>query len=469
MGSDIYASDNLPYADQPFGIPDSWEWAGLGDLFEISTGPFGSMLHKSDYVADGVPIINPKDIVGRKIIADKRISVEMAKKLETYKLSVGDIVIARRGEMGRCAALTNDEDGWICGTGCFIIRNNLHVFDTWLTWLLSSPYAVSFLVGSSIGTTMNNLNHGILNSFFVPLPSLAEQHRIVERIEELRPHITAYDTAEKKLTTLNTTFPDALKKSILQAAVQGKLVPQDPNDEPASVLLEKIRAEKEALIKAGKIKRDKHESVIFRRDNSHYTIRDGIEVCIDEELPFEIPDSWEWVCLNSICEYIQRGKSPKYSPIKKYPVIAQKCNQWSGFSIEKAQFIEPESLPSYARERLLIDDDLLWNSTGLGTLGRMAVYKTALNPYELAIADSHVTVIRPMKNYVLSAYLYAYFSNPSVQLVIESQSDGTTKQKELATSTIKCYYVPLPPRQEQLRIIAQIEQAVDMLKKLPTP
>jgi len=170
--------------------------------------------------------------------------------------------------------------------------------------------------------------------------------------------------------------------------------------------------------------------------------------------------------LNSICEYIQRGKSPKYSPIKKYPVIAQKCNQWSGFSIEKAQFIEPESLPSYARERLLIDDDLLWNSTGLGTLGRMAVYKTALNPYELAVADSHVTVIRPMKSYVLSAYLYAYFSNPSVQLVIESQSDGTTKQKELATSTIKSYYVPLPPRQEQLRIIARIEQAADTLKKV---
>ena len=181
-------------------------------------------------------------------------------------------------------------------------------------------------------------------------------------------------------------------------------------------------------------------------------------------MPFDIPDSWEWVRLIDVCEYIQRGKSPKYSPIKKYPVVAQKCNQWSGFSIEKAQFIEPNSLSSYGPERLLQDNDLMWNSTGLGTLGRMAIYKTAANPYELAVADSHVTVIRPLKQFVLPEYLYYYFANPSVQSVIEDQADGTTKQKELATATIKAYLTPIPPLDEQRRILAKLSEVLPVVK-----
>ena len=256
-----------------------------------------------------------------------------------------------------------------------------------------------------------------------------------------------------------------LKNSILQMAVQGKLVPQDPNDEPASVLLERIRAEKERLIKEKKIKREKNPSVIFKgADNTPYEkIGDEVRSLVDE-VPFDIPDSWEWVRLIDVCEYIQRGKSPKYSPIKKYPVVAQKCNQWSGFSIEKAQFIEPDSLSSYGPERLLQDNDLMWNSTGLGTLGRMAIYKTAANPYELAVADSHVTVIRPLKQFVLPEYLYYYFANPSVQSVIEDQADGTTKQKELATATIKAYLTPIPPLDEQRRILTKLSEVLPVVK-----
>ena len=256
-----------------------------------------------------------------------------------------------------------------------------------------------------------------------------------------------------------------LKNSILQMAVQGKLVPQDPNDEPASVLLERIRAEKERLIKEKKIKREKNPSVIFRgADNLPYE-KVGDEVrSLADEVPFDIPDSWEWVRLIDVCEYIQRGKSPKYSQIKKYPVVAQKCNQWSGFSIEKAQFIEPDSLSSYGPERLLQDNDLMWNSTGLGTLGRMAIYKTAANPYELAVADSHVTVIRPLKQFVLPEYLYYYFANPSVQSVIEDQADGTTKQKELATATIRAYLTPIPPLDEQRRILTKLSEVLPVVK-----
>ena len=262
-----------------------------------------------------------------------------------------------------------------------------------------------------------------------------------------------------------------LKNSILQWAIQGKLVPQDPNDEPASVLLDKIRQEKERLVKEKKIKRDKNASIIYRgEDNSYYEkiLATGEVKCIDEEIPFEIPSSWSWARLLNVSIYIQRGKSPKYSPIKKYPVVAQKCNQWAGFSIDKAQFLEPESLSKYAIERILQDEDLMWNSTGLGTLGRMAVYYAKLNPYELAVADSHVTVIRLFKTFVSPLFFYFYFVSPTVQSVIEDKSDGSTKQKELSTTTVCNYLVPIPPRNEQTRIISKVTSLLPVIEKYGT-
>ena len=221
-----------------------------------------------------------------------------------------------------------------------------------------------------------------------------------------------------------------LKNAILQLAIQGKLVPQDPNDEPASVLFEKIQAEKEKLIAEGKIKKTKKTS-------------DKRPLDVEVDFPFEIPVSWEWVKLKDICSYIQRGKSPVYSDIREFPVISQKCIQWSGFDISVAKFIDENTLNKYSEDRFLQNNDILWNSTGLGTLGRVAIYKKQLNPFSLAVADSHVTVIRLIN--IRSDFLYLYLSSPSVQLYIESQSDGSTKQKELSQKTISNYLIPLPP------------------------
>ena len=272
-----------------------------------------------------------------------------------------------------------------------------------------------------------------------------------------------------ELNELSCAFPDKLWKSVLQSAVEGKLVPQDPKDEPASILVERIAEARKALVKAGKIKHDKHESVVFRgSDRLTYETRDGETVCIENELPFKIPESWAWVRLGSICSFIHRGKSPQYSPIKKCPVVAQKCNQWSGFCIEKAQFIDPETISKYTQEQFLQDDDLLWNSTGLGTLGRMAMYATSLNPYKIAVADSHVTVIRVLKDFVDPQYVFSYLTGPSVQSVIEDKADGSTKQKELSTSTVVGYLVPLPPIAEQKRIVAQIEKMLKVSAALTT-
>jgi len=167
------------------------------------------------------------------------------------------------------------------------------------------------------------------------------------------------------------------------------------------------------------------------------------------------------VRLNDITSYIQRGKSPKYSNIPIYPVIAQKCNQWSGFSIDLARFIDPETVHSYQKERLLRDGDLMWNSTGLGTLGRLAIYHENKNPYGWAVADSHVTVIRVLSGFINCHFIYNFLSSPIVQSVIEEKASGSTKQKELLTKTIKEYLIPLPPLAEQQRIIEAIESAIE--------
>ena len=465
-------ADNTPYekigdevrslADEvPFDIPNSWEWVRLGSIVynrgQISPSTdfcyidIGSIDNKKQK-------LNPTDTV---IAPDKAPS--RARKL----VDKGDVLYSTvRPYLHNMCIVDRDFSCIpIASTGFAVLTCHAELCNKFLFYYMMSPDFDAYAnnTDNAKGVAYPAINDDRLYKALIPIPPLGEQFRIVSAIESVDASIRDYGAKEEALRALNGSFPERLKKSILQEAVQGKLVPQDPSDEPAEALLERIRAEKQRLIKEGKIKKDTHESVIFRRDNSHYEKLDGVERCIDDELPFEIPDSWVWVRLIDICEYIQRGKSPKYSPIKKYPVIAQKCNQWSGFSIEKAQFIEPESIASYGNERFLQDNDLMWNSTGLGTLGRMVVYKSALNPYELAVADSHVTVIRPLKEFISPQYLYYYFSNPTVQSVIEDQADGTTKQKELSATTVKAYFVPLPPYNEQLRIVNQIEAVLPLV------
>ena len=174
----------------PFEIPENWKWVRFSELMlTMSTGPFGSMLHKSDYVEDGIPLINPANIVNGKIIPSSKmmVSEETRTRLSSYVLSCGMIVMGRRGEMGRCAIITDKEDGWLCGTGSFFMEPSEHVFIEYISKFFSTSYAKQFLGGESVGTTMSNLNHTILSKMPVPIPPLAEQKRIIAKIEELLP------------------------------------------------------------------------------------------------------------------------------------------------------------------------------------------------------------------------------------------------------------------------------------------
>ena len=175
----------------------------------------------------------------------------------------------------------------------------------------------------------------------------------------------------------------------------------------------------------------------------------------EDKQPYKVPDNWVWTRLGCISSYIQRGKSPKYCDINEIPVISQKCIQWNGFNPEVVRFIAPTSLENYSEDRFVRYGDILWNSTGTGTIGRVNIYKNELANYPRIVTDSHVTVVRPFK--VISDYVAYYLRHPRIQSQIENMAFGTTNQIELNTSTIINQIMPLPPLAEQQRIVDRIE------------
>lgn len=434
----------------PFDVPQGWEWERFGNV----------MINKDSEriplsVAQRQHLKKTYDYYGASGVIDK---------VDKYLFDKDLLLI---GEDGANLINRSTPIAFIA-KGKYWVNNHAHVLDVCSGMALS--YAALFINAISLvdyvtGTAQPKMNQEKMNSILLAIPPVKEQHRILEKMSMVDAFVDKYASLQTKLDSLDNSVYELLRKSILQEAIQGKLVPQIAKEGTAQELLEQIKVEKEKLVKEGKLKKSAlKDSVIFKGDDNKYWEKseDGA-VCIDEEIPFEIPSNWAWVRLDYICSFIHRGKSPKYSPIKKYPVVAQKCNQWDGFSIEKAKFIEPQSISSYNEEYFLQDRDLMWNSTGLGTLGRMAIYYMILNPYELAVADSHVTVIRPYKTHIVSEYLYYYFASNTVQSVIEDKSDGSTKQKELATKTVKAYLVPIPPFAEQQRIVQKIKSVTSIM------
>ena len=459
----ILATGEVKCIDEeiPFDVPKGWEWCRLSNIGITETGTTPSKTHP-EYFGDYIPFLGPANILDDKIVRETQgLSFEGVKYGRVIPAnSILQVCIG--GSIGKCAIVHkevtfNQQINSLTPIKCCV---------DYVHYVLQSETFRLAIIAKATGTATPIINRGNWEQLLFPLPPLVEQHRIVAKLNELKDIIAHYSETQIRLQDLNNGIKSRLSKSILQEAIQGKLVPQDPSDEPASILLQRVRDEKQRLVKEGKLKKkDVIDSTIFRGDDNKYYENDGKNVvCIDDEIPFEIPSSWQWVRLENICSYIQRGKSPKYSPIKKYPVIAQKCNQWRGFTIEKAQFIDPTTIESYTQERFLEDGDLMWNSTGLGTLGRMAIYWEKLNPYKVAVADSHVTVIRPLKSCVIPQYLYIYFSSYTVQSVIEDKADGSTKQKELATNTVKRYLVPFPPLAEQIRIVEKIKEVTSIMR-----
>ena len=327
--------------------------------------------------------------------------------------------------------------------------------------LMESYKGAKILDNYSKGMTIQHLVQNSLNSIYFPLPPLAEQRRIVEKIKQLTPYLKKYGSVETTLSNLNLAFPDDLKKSILQYAVQGKLVPQDPADEPASVLLERIRTEKEKLIKAGKIKRDKHESVIFRRDNSYYEQVDGIERCIDDELPFEIPKSWEWTRLSTIAKVLGGKRIPagrKLTAENTGHVYIRVSDMKDGTVIQNGLLYVPEDIFNSISKYIIKKEDVF--ITVAGTIGRIGKIPPELDGANLTENADRLVFSSLNQDWMIFLLQSSFIQNQIAEV--------TTKvgQPKLAIARIEKLLIPLPPLNEQTRIVEQIAAIFSQMKKL---
>ena len=449
-------ADNLPYekvgknepvciADGvPFEIPDNWEWVRLGEIFQHNTG---KALNASNRSGELLAYITTSNLYWNRFELNSLREMYFSKsEIEKCTVTKGDLLVCEGGDIGRAAIWLYDID--------IRIQNHIHRLRSYSKICTEYYYYLFFLYkhagwigGKGIG--IKGLSANALHSLLFPLPPLSEQYRIVTKIKEFEPFLDKYAQAEKQLNNLNTQFPDLLKKSILQEAVQGKLVPQDSSDEPASILLERIRAEKQRLIAEGKIKKDKNESVIFRRDNSHYEKRGSEEVCIDDEIPFEIPDTWCWSRLVTIVSILGDGihGTPIYTSNGDVAFINGN-NLSDGKIIIKSDTKRVSADEACKHLRYLCDKSVLVSING--TIGNIAFYNN--EKVILGKSACYFNLLTGIQKEFIKVLLETdYFLKYALKV-----ATGTTI-KNVPLSGMRNLLVPIPPKEEQVRIVKYYE------------
>ena len=440
----------------PFDIPDTWGWTRLGSIGDWGSGATPSRSNPEFYNGN-IPWLKTGDLNDGYIDYIPESISELALEKTSVRLNpVGSVLIAMYGAtIGKVGILTFPATTNQACCACLPI----HIYNEYLFYFLMSQKIAFIKQGE--GGAQPNISKEKIVATLMPVPPIEEQIRIVEQLKIVLPYVADYTNAYIATEQLNNLFPEKLRKSILQEAVQGKLVPQDPNDEPASVLLERIRAEKEALIKAGKIKKDKNESVIFRRDNSHYEKYGSEEVCIDDELPFSIPNSWEWVRISSLGSII-RGSGIKRTETVEYgkPCVryGEIYTKYHTFFTQTVSFIADEL---YEHCKHFSNGDILMTLTGENKpdIAKAVAY---LGDDEIAAGGD-------------LAYWTAHGMNPLYLTYLMASPYAIGRKVELATGDIIVHIsgdklgtilIPIPPLQEQGRIVCAIEHLLSEINTL---
>ena len=466
-------ADNLPYekigknepvciADEvPFEIPESWEWVKLKDIIikEVKRGKSPTYANSGNVLVFAQKCNTKAGNIDLSLAKHLDLKVFTKYPDEEY-MQNNDIVVnsTGNGTLGRIGVFRGSDRINDCiivpDSHVTTIRVNAALISDYIYYALTyyQPYLEKNCSGS---TNQTELKPAVIANLFIPVPPYAEQSRIVKKLSEVLPLVMVYNDKETALETYNNDFPSQLKKSILQYAVQGKLVPQDPTDESASALLERIRAEKEQLIKSGKIKRDKHESVIFRRDNSYYERVDGIERCIDDEIPFEIPDSWEWVRLGNIGEW-GSGATPSRTKSEYYNGTIP----WLKTGDLNDGYITyiPETITNLA----LTETSVKLNPVGSvliamygATIGKLGILQLPATTNQACCACVPFTG-------VYNKFLFYFLMSQKAAFIKRGEGGA---QPNISKEKIVATLMPLPPKSEQYRIVEKVN---DILSKIHT-
>ncbi|MCL1604996.1 restriction endonuclease subunit S [Phascolarctobacterium sp. ET69] len=436
--------------EKPFEIPKNWKWVRLGEISFIN----GGYAFKSEnFKQNGIRVIRISDFNENGLINTKIVRHIFDESLEPFLLKEKDIILCMTGgTVGKSYFVKKLNEQMMTNQRVATIRS-IFVHQEYINFIVLSPL-IQKIIKDSKNSTNDNISMGTINSFIVPLPPLAEQKRIVAKIEELLPYVERYETAYNKLQQLNKRFPDDLQKSVLQLAIQGKLVPQRPEEGNAEDLYKQIQAEKQKLIKEGKIKKEK-----------------PLPPITDDEKPFEIPENWKWVRLGEVIIFIggYAYKSNSY--------VSKSNNQILRLGNIKQDTLLLDAKPVYISDELSIQtknfkiqiNDILITMTGTRRK-KDYLYTTKINKNDVKarnlFLNQRVGCFRIVYGLV-PEFLLKVLQSEIIRDLIFKKETGTANQGNIGSEDMKEFiYIPLPPFAEQKRIIAKIKEFLSLCDKL---
>ena len=450
----------------PFDIPDSWRWSRFGQMVEMRIGKTptrGNLEYWSNGCYSWVSISDMTDY-GFIETTKEQLSDIAVENVMGNIAPAGTLLMSFKLTIGRTAILGIDA---FHNEAIISIYPYVDEYDVTRDYLFYVLPLISNLGETKDAIKGRTLNSKSLYNLLIPIPPLEEQERIVARIEELMTLVDQYDQAKVALDELESTLPDMLQQSILQAAIQGQLVPQVPSDTPAALLLERIQAERERLIKEKKIRRDRNASVTYRTDEGSYYERilaTGEETCIDDEIPFDIPDSWQWTRLRDVVFTLGGYAFP--SETIKGAVNGLRVVRISDFNSDgwvSKDIVRYTGSKDLTQFRIQIGD-LLLAMTG-GTVGKSLLVKDL--PEEMLL-NQRVTILRSLK--LRPKYLNIYIKSSLISNLIADIKNSTNDN--ISMRDINSFLIPIPPLEEQERIVARIEELMrytDRLKSFTNP